>query len=186
MMRGRGSGNAHHQYPGRRRLATTGPRPQPDRGGADELAGTGGGRASHRASGAVRDSPRSLLRKNENPVMAAVVANLSLVMGHWRRQAEAAGAVSTEAAAAPQNGLLDALLAVCQSTLRALRASLGVNRRARPPRRQSLHGQNFRNRHTEIFGSKTRVPGWVSRGTGCQITTSPSAEGEVFSLDMLL
>ncbi|HEY4960052.1 MAG TPA: IS1182 family transposase [Terriglobales bacterium] len=47
-------------------------------------------------------------------VMAAVVANLSLVMGHSRRQAEAAGAASAEAAATPQNGLLGALLAVCR------------------------------------------------------------------------
>jgi transposase len=46
-------------------------------------------------------------------VMAAVVANLSLVMGHCRRQAEAAGAVSAEAAAAPQNGLLGTLLVFC-------------------------------------------------------------------------
>jgi len=46
-------------------------------------------------------------------VMAAVVANLSLVMGHCRRQAEAAGAVSAEAAAAPQNSLLGALLVFC-------------------------------------------------------------------------
>jgi len=45
-------------------------------------------------------------------VMAAVVANLSLVMGHCRRQ-EAAGAVSAEAAAAPQNSLLGALLVFC-------------------------------------------------------------------------
>jgi hypothetical protein len=45
-------------------------------------------------------------------VMAAVVANLSLVMGHCRRQ-EAAGAVSAEAAAAPKNGLLGALLVFC-------------------------------------------------------------------------
>jgi Transposase DDE domain len=44
-------------------------------------------------------------------VMAAVVANLSLVMGHCRRQAEAAGALSAEAAATLQNGLLGALLA---------------------------------------------------------------------------
>jgi hypothetical protein len=43
-------------------------------------------------------------------VMAAVVANLSLVMGHYKRQAQAAGALSAEAAAAPQNGLLIALL----------------------------------------------------------------------------
>jgi hypothetical protein len=43
-------------------------------------------------------------------VMAAVVANLSLVMGHSRRQAEAAGALSAEAAARLQNGLLGALL----------------------------------------------------------------------------
>ena len=43
-------------------------------------------------------------------VMAAVVANLSLVMGHRRRQAEAAGALSAEAAARFQNGLLGALL----------------------------------------------------------------------------
>ena len=43
-------------------------------------------------------------------VMAAVVANLSLVRGHSRRQAEAAGALPAEAAAASQNGLLIALL----------------------------------------------------------------------------
>ena len=43
-------------------------------------------------------------------VMAAVVANLSLVMGHSRRQAEAAGALSAEAAARFQNGLLGGLL----------------------------------------------------------------------------
>jgi hypothetical protein len=36
--------------------------------------------------------------------MAAVVANLSLVRGHSRRQAEAAGALPAEAAAASQNG----------------------------------------------------------------------------------
>jgi len=35
-----------------------------------------------------------------------------LVMGHCRRQ-EAAGAVSAEAAAAPKNGLLGALLVFC-------------------------------------------------------------------------
>ena len=34
----------------------------------EELARTGGGRASDCAPGAVRDSPQSLLRENENPM----------------------------------------------------------------------------------------------------------------------
>jgi len=45
-------------------------------------------------------------------VMAAVVANLSLVLGYCKRQAEPAGAFSAEAAAAPKTGLLGALLVV--------------------------------------------------------------------------
>ena len=45
-------------------------------------------------------------------VMAAVVANLSLVLGYRKRQAEQAGALSAEAAAAPKTGLLGALLVV--------------------------------------------------------------------------
>ena len=49
-------------------------------------------------------------------VMAAVVANLSLVMGH-AGEAQAAGVLSAEAAAAPQNALLGALLAVCSRLL---------------------------------------------------------------------
>jgi hypothetical protein len=44
--------------------------------------------------------------------MAAVVANLSLVLGYRKRQAEPAGALSAEAAAAPKNGLLGTLLLV--------------------------------------------------------------------------
>ena len=59
-------------------------------------------------------------------VMAAVVANLSLVMGHRRRQAEAAGALSAEAAARLQNGLLGALLGLW-SRLFARSEPLGRN-----------------------------------------------------------
>jgi transposase len=45
-------------------------------------------------------------------VMAAVVANLSLVMGYRKRQAELAGALSAAAGTATKNGLLGALLVV--------------------------------------------------------------------------
>jgi hypothetical protein len=45
-------------------------------------------------------------------VMAAVVANLSLVMGYGKRQAEPADALLAQTAATPKNGLLSALLDV--------------------------------------------------------------------------
>jgi hypothetical protein len=45
-------------------------------------------------------------------VMAAVVANLSLVVGYWKRQAEPAAIPSAEAATAAKTGLLGALLVV--------------------------------------------------------------------------
>src|SRR5271157_1301965 len=45
-------------------------------------------------------------------VMAAVVANLSLVMGHCKRQAEAATIASAETATAAKTGLLGALLVI--------------------------------------------------------------------------
>ncbi len=45
-------------------------------------------------------------------VMAAVVANLSLVVGYCKRQAEQAGTLSAAAAAAPKTGLLGAVLVV--------------------------------------------------------------------------
>jgi Transposase DDE domain/Transposase domain (DUF772) len=53
-------------------------------------------------------------------VMAAVVANLSLVLGFRKRQAEPAGALSAEAAAAPKTGLLGALLVVWTQRLTRL------------------------------------------------------------------
>lgn len=45
-------------------------------------------------------------------VMAAVVANLSLVVGYCKRQAEQAGTLSADAATAAKTGLRDALLVV--------------------------------------------------------------------------
>ena len=45
-------------------------------------------------------------------VMAAVVANLSLVVGHVKRQAAPAATPSAEVATAAKTGLLDALFVI--------------------------------------------------------------------------
>ena len=49
-------------------------------------------------------------------VMALVVANLSLVMGYWKRQAEPAAIPSAEAATAAKTGLLGSLLVAKHET----------------------------------------------------------------------
>jgi hypothetical protein len=46
-------------------------------------------------------------------VMAAVVANVSLVAGYWKRRAEPAAIPSAETATAARTGLLGAVLVVC-------------------------------------------------------------------------
>ena len=62
------AGGAHGHDPSGKTLAATSPGSQPNRGGAEELAGAGGGEASHRPLGAVRDSQESVFSGGREPV----------------------------------------------------------------------------------------------------------------------
>ena len=72
-------------------------------------------------------------------VMAAVVANVSLVAGYCKRQAKLAANPSAEAATAARTGLLGAGFSRLEPTLHSSRASLGVAGGVRTPPRESRH-----------------------------------------------